>query len=314
MILSVVLALISGFVVAWLTTPLIIRKCREVGLVDIDLHKPQRPEVAKLGGLAIMIGFLSSITVTGFFGLDPLNGIAVLLSGALGGMLGLMDDLFKLDKRVLVVGSALAGMPMVAFRAGSTVIYATPWGPVDLGWVFWILVPLGFAYLMNAVNIYAGFNGLEAGLGLVTSGSLAICAAIYNSWISAVALAGLSGALLAFLRWNAYPAETFPGNVGTYLVGAVVAASVVAGTIKAAGFIASLPYFVNFLIRLRRGFKWTVGSLSEDGLLRSDGLEALWSIWMMKDGCSEKEVFVKSLVVQVVCGCASILYSLITSK
>ncbi len=308
-LLSPILAFAVGLAVTWASTPAVISRCRLTGLVGRDLHKPGAPEIASLGGLAVLLGFLSGITVAGFTGVDPELALAISLSTTLGAILGLIDDLFHLGRVSLVIGSALAGAPMVAFRAGEPVIYSSPWGRVELGAAFWALVPLGFAYMLNAVNIYAGFNGLEAGAGLVTALSLSICAALYGSWTSSTALAALSGALLAFLRWNWYPARVFPGNVGTYLVGAALASSIVAGTIKAAGLIATIPYLLNFLIRLSKGMEWTVGE-AVDGLVYSDGLEALWSLWMAR-GEREQLVALKAIAFQATFGLAAVVASVV---
>ncbi len=305
---SLALAFLAGFSISAVVTPLAARRCLEIGLVDRDLHKPDRPEVAKLGGLGILAGFLSAITVSGFLRIDPTIGISILLSAVLGGLLGLIDDLFRLGKFTLIAGSALVGLPLCAFRTGEPVIYSTPWGPIDLGWKFWALVPLGFTFLMNAVNIYAGFNGIEAGTSLVTSASLAISAAIYGSRSTAVALAGLAGALVAFLYWNWYPARVFPGNVGTYTVGAILAASAVTGTIKMAALIATFPYTLNFLLRARRRFEWSVGTVLSDGRIGTDGIEALWSLWI-GSGTTEVRIVVKAIAFQAAFGALAVLYS-----
>jgi UDP-N-acetylmuramyl pentapeptide phosphotransferase/UDP-N-acetylglucosamine-1-phosphate transferase len=99
--------------------------------------------------------------------------------------------------------------------------------------------------LTNGINIYAGFNGLETGLGLITSFSLGICSLIYGSLESAISLLVLAGALTAFLKWNLPPAKVLPGNSGSYLIGAVLSASIIAGSIKLAGTIACVPYLFN---------------------------------------------------------------------
>ncbi len=305
--LSVLLIACVSFTASAVAVPSIIERCKERGFMAEDAHR--RVKVPYLGGLGILLGFLSGMAVTGFLGGDPEVCLASTLSGALGGLLGLSDDLFRLSKRDLVLLSTLAGVPVVSFRIGNPYVYM--FGKLDLGIVFWTLVPLGFCYLMNAVNIYAGFNGMEAGCGLVTSTSLMICSMIYGSWNSALELAALSGALGAFLLWNRYPARIFPGNSGTYLIGAVRAAAIVAGTIEAAGLIATMPYFINFLIRLKNRFRWTVGYVDEKGLIRTRGLEALWSLWIGR-GSSEERIFWKAVLFQALFGVGAIIFSYIS--
>jgi UDP-N-acetylglucosamine--dolichyl-phosphate N-acetylglucosaminephosphotransferase len=308
--LGIPTAAVLSFLTVALITPVVIRRCRELGFLSEDLHKPGTM-VPYLGGISILIGFLVGITATGFYGMDPKAGLAAALSGTLGGLIGLVDDLFRLNKRSLVLLSAMAGLPIVSFRVGSTVIYAL--GELDLGVLFWVLVPIGFSYLMNAVNIYAGFNGIEAGCGLVTSFFLMICSILYRSWDSAMELAAISGALAAFLLWNRYPSRIFPGNSGTYLMGAVLASSIVIGTIKTAGIIATAPYLINFLIRLRNRFTWTVGYVDDSGVIRTKGLEALWSLWIGK-GSSEVRIFWKAVLFHSLFGVGAVLFSYLTAR
>jgi UDP-N-acetylglucosamine--dolichyl-phosphate N-acetylglucosaminephosphotransferase len=224
---------------------------------------------------------------------------------------GLIDDLLKLGKLALIVVTFLVSMPILAFRAGSTLVYLTPVGPEDFGWIFWILVPFAFAFSMNGVNVYAGFNGLEAGLGAVTSLSLAICAVIYCSWESAVPLLALAGALLSFLRWNWTPARVFIGNSGTLLVGAVLASSIIVGTIKIVGVIVFVPYMINFVLRAKDRFSSTVADIktSHDGLLRSSSITALWTLFMHKSSAKETTVVNRCVLVQIVFGALAMIFA-----
>ena len=305
------ISLLSSFTITYLVTPTIIKHSRERGLVAPDLHKLGSVEVPYLGGIAILTGFLASATLGGVFNIETHIALAVMLSALIGALIGLLDDLLKLDKKTLVTVSALAGAPIAIYRTGMPVIYAFPTGPLDLGPIFWLLVPLGFAYMLNAVNIYAGFNGLEAGLAAITSTSLAISAIIYSQHDVAFILLGLTGSLLAFLKWNWYPAKIFPGNVGTYLIGAVLAAAIVAGTIKASGFIATIPYMANFILRATARFNWTVGTTIGDGkIVAGEEDKALWALFMRKP-VTERTIVKKCLTIQLVFGILAVLYSLI---
>jgi UDP-N-acetylglucosamine--dolichyl-phosphate N-acetylglucosaminephosphotransferase len=209
----------------------------------------------------------------------------------------------------LIVITFLVGMPVVAFRAGSTFVYLTPFGPADFGWVFWVMVPFAFAFAMNGVNIYAGFNGLEAGLGAVSTLSLGVCALLYGSIESAVALFALGGGLLAFLRWNWFPSRVFIGGSGTYLLGAVLASSIVAGSIKVVGVIALFPYLVNFLLRARDRFRWSVGETLTNGMVRSTKRNAVWALFMHESPTSEQNIVLRCIVVQAALALTAILYA-----
>jgi UDP-N-acetylglucosamine--dolichyl-phosphate N-acetylglucosaminephosphotransferase len=222
---------------------------------------------------------------------------------------GLIDDLFTLGKLALVVLTFLISLPIIAFHAGSSMIYLSPFGPQDLGVLFWVLVPFAFAFLMNGVNIYAGFNGLEAGLGLVSSFSLATCAVMYGSLESAFALFALSGALLALLKWNSFPAKVFVGGSGTFLIGAILASSIIAGSIKIVGVIALVPYIINFILRAFDRFNWSVGETLPDETVTSRKVNALWAVFMHNSSTKEQQIVNRCIALQIVFGAAAVLFA-----
>ena len=300
-----------SFLVTYFLTPWIINSAKENNLTGIDLHKPDKPLVPKLGGLAFFFGILSALILAGIFPfLEERKLLGLILASTLGVIIGLVDDILTLEKRTLVLSTLFAGLPISIYKIGSPYIYATPFGPISLDPYFWFLVPFVFAYYCNSVNIYAGFNGLEAGLGFITSTSLGVCAIIYGSYESAFLLFSLSGALLAFLKYNWYPAKIFPGNSGTYLIGSVFAATIIAGTLKTVGLIATFPYFINFILRLKDRLRWTVGEMNDEGLIYSDKICALWAVFIRKP-TKEKNIVLKCLILQLLFGGLAISYAIL---
>ncbi|MGY0287335.1 MAG: hypothetical protein ACUX7D_01010 [Candidatus Methanodesulfokora washburnensis] len=84
--LGIPTAAVLSFLTVALITPVVIRRCGELGFLSEDLHKPGTM-VPYLGGISILIGFLVGITATGFYGMDPKAGLAAALSGTLGGLI-----------------------------------------------------------------------------------------------------------------------------------------------------------------------------------------------------------------------------------
>jgi len=307
---SVVIFMLS-FVSTYLFTPMLINKLHIKGLVNLDLHR--HIMTPNIGGISIFVGFSAGVTLAGLLNINSKALLMVFLIGVLAFIIGLLDDILSLSRKALVLSSLFIGLPFLTYRVGYTVIVLTPVGPIDLGLLFWPLAVLGVAFLSNSVNIYAGFNGLEAGLGLITSLSLALSAFLYGSIESALLLLILSASLLAFLKYNFYPARIFPGNSGTYLIGAVIASSIIVGTIKTAGLIACLPYIVNFIIRLYDRMRWTVGENTEDGRIYCKNLHALWCLFMYKKPATEKEIVLGCWTIQAIFGILAIIYSLIAN-
>lgn len=264
-----------------------------------------------MGGVAVFAGFAAAMTLSAVLQMDYRLLFAIFLSGTLAVLAGVVDDLFRFSKVSLVLLTFLISIPVVTFRAGTTLVYLTPIGPADFGWFFWLLVPFAFAFLMNGVNVYSGFNGLEVGLAIVSAISLGVCSLFYGSLESAAALFAMSGALLAFLKWNWYPARIFIGNSGTLLVGAVLAASIIAGTIKIVGVIALFSYFVNFVLRARDRFISTVGDVEvmADGTLRKKKLTALWAVFMRAAHAEERKVVLRCILMQVIFGLLAVVFA-----
>jgi len=298
-----------SFLATYLLTPVLIRRLKKERIVSVDLHKVAKPKIPEMGGLAVLVGFAAAAAISGFMDLNAKFMLGIILAATIGSVIGIVDDIIKFDKKTHIILTLFIGVPIITFKCGSTLVYLTPWGPLDLGLFFWLIVPLITAFMANGVNIYAGFNGLEAGLGLITGISLGICALLYGSVESAVSLFILAGALLAFLKWNIPPAKVLPGNCGSYLIGAVISASIIAGTMKLAGVIACLPYFINFLLRARDRFRWTVGETSPRGLVYSQKINALWALFMYKKPVEEFTVVKCCWLVQAFFGLSALLFS-----
>jgi UDP-N-acetylglucosamine--dolichyl-phosphate N-acetylglucosaminephosphotransferase len=126
-------------------------------------------------------------------------------------------------------------------------------GPVGLNLYVLLLIPLGVVACSNLINLLAGFNGLEAGSGIIICLFLILIILLDGKGVNqttALFLAvALLGALLAFLIFNWYPAQVFPGNIVTYLIGASIAAIVIIANIEKAGIILLLPQIIEFFLK-----------------------------------------------------------------
>jgi UDP-N-acetylglucosamine--dolichyl-phosphate N-acetylglucosaminephosphotransferase len=106
----------------------------------------------------------------------------------------------------------------------------------------------------NGVNMLAGFNGLEVGMGFIGMAALSVVAALLNETTSLVILLAGMGALLATIRYNWYPAKVFIGDAGTLSIGAMMATAVIIGNFEWAGVIIMIPYAVDFFIKALNRF------------------------------------------------------------
>lgn len=251
---------LAVFVVSLLVSALAARGLRvrlaQNGIVGRDMNKPGRPEVPEMGGLAVVAGFgagvLLALGETTFLGrlpeADPVLLLACLSTVLLAGLIGVVDDLAGLRQGVKALLPIVAALPLAAVRAGHTAMQIPLIGKVEFGVLYpLLLIPAGVTGAANAVNMLAGFNGLEA--GMVAAGSLAVVAYSLGEVTAVVILVAALGALAGVLVYNWYPAKIFVGDVGTLSIGAVLAAAAIVGNFEAAGAVVITPYAFDFVIK-----------------------------------------------------------------
>jgi UDP-N-acetylglucosamine--dolichyl-phosphate N-acetylglucosaminephosphotransferase len=231
-----------------------------------------------MGGLAIVIGFgagiLLTVAMVSFFhvfpSVDLIVLLAVLSTVLLAGLIGMVDDLLGMRQWIKALLPVFAALPLMAVPAGHAWIRIPYVGTLNF-WIFYplLVVPAGITIAANAVNMLAGFNGLETGLGIVAIGSLAILAAVLGETTALILLLSGLGALLGIIYYNWYPARILVGDIGTLSIGAIIATAVIVGNFETAGVIVIIPYAVDFLFKAAHGFPssgWG-GELRDDGKL-----------------------------------------------
>lgn len=108
--------------------------------------------------------------------------------------------------------------------------------------VFILVVIFILVAVSNAINLTDGLDGLAAGISAIAMATVGILAylsgnriaadylnILYLPYVGEVAVfaAAVVGALLAFLWYNAYPAQIFMGDTGSLSLGALIAASAI---------------------------------------------------------------------------------------
>jgi len=206
-----------------------------------------------MGGLMI----LTSLVLSMLIWMDPFNPFvwACLAVTAGFGIIGFLDDFDKVTKRShkgvsgrtrLILEFVVAGIAAwIIVSQISTNLYvpfltgrSIPLGP--LYFVFAATVIVGFG---NAVNLTDGLDGLATMPVVICAGAfLLICYLVgrvdYSAYLGiphvpgagelAVFCAGIMGAGLAFLWFNAPPAAVFMGDTGSLALGGALGAIAVA--------------------------------------------------------------------------------------
>jgi len=269
---------VIALIVTLFLVPFWVRRARAHKLVAVDVHK-KKSKVAKLGGLCVVTGFL--VGVLAFVALDVfvnksvdlLHLFAALCSILIAAFIGLADDIlgWKIGLRQWhkVVLMILAALPIVVLNVGESLIHIPFLGAVNIGLLFPLaVVPLAIIGASNGFNMLAGFNGLEAGMGILILSTLGWLSYIRDYTVAAVLSFCMVGALLAFLIFNWYPARIFPGDTLTYPVGTLIAVVAILGNIEKFALILFIPYFIEFFLKARgRMQKESFGKLKKDGSL-----------------------------------------------
>jgi UDP-GlcNAc:undecaprenyl-phosphate/decaprenyl-phosphate GlcNAc-1-phosphate transferase len=236
-------AFAAATVLAWAIVPLTERLARRINAIDIpnerSLHAVPTP---KLGGLAMLAGALVAGVL--FLPWAPVTQ-AILGGAALIAAVGVADDVFDLHPALKLLGQIVAAMIPV-FNGVTVADFTLPFvGGVDLTHVLFHNLPLlgkvtvgeiltvfGFVAVMNVINFIDGVDGLAAGVCVISAVTLSIIALSLERPGAGVLAAFTGGAALGFLRHGFPPASSFMGDTGSNLLGYLLAAVTVLGSLK----------------------------------------------------------------------------------
>ena len=214
-------AAIVAFASTLLLTPLVVALLRRRQLLD---HPNERSSHAQPtprgGGVAVAAGAVAGLAA-GDAGSDVTRALVV--TSLLYATIGLADDVRSVPPRlrlaVQVVIAALALVWLLTDLSG-----AAPWRVVfAVGCVAWLV-----SYV-NAFNFMDGINGISAAQGIVAGGTWAIAGELDDSRAFTVVGLVVLSSCLAFLPFNFPHAKVFLGDVGSYFLGAWLAAGTIVG-------------------------------------------------------------------------------------
>ncbi|MEV4666428.1 NAD-dependent epimerase/dehydratase family protein [Microbacterium sp. LWO12-1.2] len=210
------LALLLGLAVTSLALPAVRPMLTRYGVIDEPNQRSSHVRATlRGGGVAILPAFIcGGLVLTFVFPAAAVPVAVIILAAVSAGVLGLIEDVRGVSVPVravlqLVIGLGVA-VPLVIVTGNSWV-----WAAVAAFFV------MGY---INVANFMDGVNGISGMHGVVAGGMYAVVAMIYGlDWTAAIGLM-VAGAYLAFLPWNLSRPGLFLGDVGSYLLGASVAA------------------------------------------------------------------------------------------
>lgn len=331
----IILSLVYSFGITMYTLPKIIGKMRLAGNVGIDVNKKSKPKIPEMGGIAALYGFSLGLAVMlgvqslfnwGDHRTPLLAAVGVFLIAA---FVGLIDDVSFLSTRSKILYVALASVPLIAVVPSEAILGISFFGIIDfrapyvLYIIFWIIIiPMGITGVANALNMSAGYNGLESGQVAVITFFLLIISYLKNpNNGSPLIFAALFGASLSLYYYNRFPAKTFIGDAGTLGLGAAIGAGVIIGKIEFYGIICILPAFYELFATAYYGTKGIKRrSVCQDPIMLDDGRlrppkgsekYTLFYYILSKKPMSEKMLVNTVLSFYVLCGAVALALSMV---
>ncbi|MBI5159669.1 hypothetical protein HY992_06120 [Candidatus Micrarchaeota archaeon] len=323
------LVFLLSFLAVFALTPFLIKKLKNMRFVSKDENKYGKPEIPKYGGITIVLGFtlatLLSLQLSSQLVPAELM-IAAVCTITIISFLGFVDDVLKLRDIYRVVLPAFAALPLMAVKAGHAAMYIPlvgnvnfdlgviilPFlGPVSANLYILLLIPIGVVACSNLVNLLAGFNGLEAGVGAIVCGALLAAALLLPTTPGTITasfiLLAMLGACIAFLLFNWFPAKIFPGNLATYALGATIVAAVVTGNMERVGVIALTPQIIEFFMKARTLFQAeNFGDVKNGKLHYAKPVSSLTHLLMRLFQPTEQQLVAMLLAIQAIFGIIAI--------
>ncbi|MFZ0995166.1 MAG: MraY family glycosyltransferase [Candidatus Dormiibacterota bacterium] len=190
---------------------------------------------ARLGGLAIMAGFVAAMVCFGREVQDwaQVVGIAVAVA-----VLMAADDILGLRYWTKLVIQAVCSLVVAWLFAISITSISLPGLAIHLA--AWGAIPITIIWLMgmqNSINLLDGVDGLAAGVVAIVGGVLYLAAVnrldVAPSQGGVILLSSaLIGCCLGFLVFNFAPARIFMGDSGSQLLGMLVGIITILGVAK----------------------------------------------------------------------------------
>lgn len=244
---DIAIAFMLAFMTTFVITPYTINWAKKLGAVDTpkDERKIHKTTMPRLGGLAIIIGFIvSMIYLLIILNIEQsinlyednmyIKLIGFFIGGLIIGIVCFIDDIKDLPPLVKLTAQVTAAVIVVCFGLRIDSMNVPFLYKVGLPNWFAIVLTIGWIVgVTNAINLIDGLDGLSSGIALISCVSMLIIFAINGSPIVAILLiTALAGALSGFLPFNFNPAKTFMGDAGSNFLGYCLAVISIFGVAK----------------------------------------------------------------------------------
>lgn len=225
----------TSAVITLALTPLARGVFHRMGWVDHpDSQRKLHPApIPRLGGIPISIAFFCSLLLLRYLHTSLAAGFRlyyqaeiqrILLPSLLILGLGIWDDIKGTSAYAKILVQTVAAYWLYLEGLSISHIGVPGTSGISLGWMTLPVTLLWVVGITNALNLVDGLDGLASGVAFFASTTMFVVGIIQHSVPLALATAALSGATVAFLRFNFNPATVFLGDSGSLFLGFLLAA------------------------------------------------------------------------------------------
>lgn len=280
MIWTSVFAACAAFALTWLAGIWFIPFLHKLkyGQTILDIgpkwHKEKKQGTPTMGGImfiiAVFVSFLCGMILfhalgaadfTGTVGrMELIRSSAGLVMAMAMGFMGFLDDYLKVKTKkneggltvlqktliqVLIIAAYFATLYLCG-DTSTTIIF--PWGwQLDMGLLYYPVMGVVIYYLVNAVNLTDGIDGLCSCVTVVYMAAFAVISFIVGMFGHTLLAMCCAGGCIGFLMWNFPPAKVFMGDTGSMFLGGLVCALGVGCNAEILMIIAAMVYILEAL-------------------------------------------------------------------
>lgn len=218
---------VMAFLISYLTMPFMIILGHKTGLLDRPdsrrkLHTGATPLT---GGIAIFVGFLSTMILGGHFSYEMKN---ILIASSIIFIMGVIDDYRGLSAVVRIL--VQVSVTLFLIFTGIRISFIPVWlGGVVTETVITLIWIIG---ITNAMNFIDGMDGLAGGISVIFSTFFGLISIVTNQGYFMFLCLAMAGSCLAFMPYNFRknkPARLFLGDAGSTFIGFTLASASILG-------------------------------------------------------------------------------------
>jgi UDP-N-acetylglucosamine--dolichyl-phosphate N-acetylglucosaminephosphotransferase len=251
---AIAISAILPLLITYFSTAYLIKKLTAKGWVAMDYHKPDKPNIPRPGGPAIIFAILISMVI--LYAITLNNGILAIAMATLSGFIvGIVDDLRTLSGSLKPIFMIAGGLPIILLGAYSPYFTFPLFGAARISLIYILLILFAIPVTANTVNTIDVLNGAVSGFVILTSIPVIFALLLKQEFVIAASAITLFSAAAGFFMHHKFPSKIFPGDSGTLAFGAMYGAIVIVGGVELVGVVAILPAIMNsffYLSSVRR--------------------------------------------------------------